>query len=351
VLTSRLDEEQQVSARRAILMSLGEFGLDRLGLAERNNFLPRLLQTYGDDPDAGIHGAALWLLRQWQADAKLKELDKGSSTGNVEGKRRWYTNRQGQTMMVVADAGEFWMGEGEERHRQQIGRSFAIASKKVTVEQFLRFRKEHPVLRDSAPTVACPVNNVSWYDAAEYCNWLSEQEGIPREQWCYLPNQAVKYAAGMKMAPNYLQRTGYRLPTEAEWEYACRAYAESTYSFGDATELLGKYAWYYGNSSDKSHPVGLLKPNDLGLYDIHGNLSEWTQNAHKADVKSDNQRVIGDKEEVIDITNITDTTRRGAAGASFDDVAEDVHSASHSNYVPTDHGFSVSFRVARTFTP
>ncbi len=76
-LISRLDVEQNMSARRAILMSLGEFGLDRLGLAERNNFLPRLLETYRDDPDAGIHGAALWLLRQWLSDGKLKALRGG----------------------------------------------------------------------------------------------------------------------------------------------------------------------------------------------------------------------------------------------------------------------------------
>ena len=67
MLTARLEEEQEVSVKRAILLSLGEFGLDRLSLAERRNLLPRLLQLYRDDPDPGIHGAAEWLLRQWQA--------------------------------------------------------------------------------------------------------------------------------------------------------------------------------------------------------------------------------------------------------------------------------------------
>src|SRR6202043_366575 len=101
-------------------------------------------------------------------------------------------------------------------------RNYAIAAKEVTVEQFLRFRNDHAYAKHSTPTLDCPVNMVTWYDAVAYCNWLSDQEGLER---CYEPNAQGAYAAGMKMKANYLQLTGYRLPTEAEWEYACRAQA------------------------------------------------------------------------------------------------------------------------------
>ena len=352
VLISRLDEEKEVSARRAILLSLGEYGQDRLSQDQRLNLVPQLLQMYRDDPDPGIHGAAEWLLRQWQRSDEMKEIDKGLATGKVEGQRQWYINREGQTMVVVANAGEFWMGEGSgavirkgeegpsekgrERHRVQIGRNFAIASKEVTVEQFLRFRKEY-----RAPTSDCPVSEVSWYDAAAYCNWLSEQEGIPQEQWCYEPNEEGKYADGMKMTPNYLKRTGYRLPTEAEWEYSCRAGSETVFTFGESTELLEKYGWYNKNSLHMCHPVGSLKSNDLGLFDMHGNALEWCQEVWEENGKA----------EEDDLENISYKKRRVLCGGSIWIQASDLRSAVRLRNLPGNRNPVDGFRPARTFTP
>lgn len=344
VLIARLEQEQEVSVKRAILLSLGGFDLDRLSLAERRSHLPLLLQLYRDDPDPGIHGAAEWLLRQWHGSDDLKAIDKGLATGKIEGIRKWYVNRQGQTMVVIPKPGEFWMGEGKERHRMWSYRSYAIASKKVTVDQFLRFRKEHEIYTPSAPTGDCPVNQVSWYDAAAYCNWLSEQEGIPQEQWCYQPDNEGKYAVGMTMAPDYLQRTGYRLPTEAEWEYSCRAGAATSCFFGESGDLLVNYAWYGANSLGKSHPVGLLKSNDLGLFDMHGNDWEWCQDAYKEYGK------VGKSMAEKDI-NIVNNSIRAMRGGSFFNPASDVRSANRISNVPSNRGDYYGIRVARTFAP
>jgi formylglycine-generating enzyme required for sulfatase activity/tRNA A-37 threonylcarbamoyl transferase component Bud32 len=347
-LISRLDEERDVSARRAILLSLGSYGLDRFSQIERQNLLPRLLELCRDDPDPGIHGAAEWLLRQWQMAGELKKIDKELATGKVQEKRQWYINGQGQTIVVVANAGEFWMGKEEERHRQRIGRSFAVASKEVTVEQFLRFRKDHPFWPEYAPNRDCPINSVTWYDAAAYCNWLSEQEGIAKDQWCYEPNKDGKYAEGMRMAPNYLQRTGYRLPTEAEWEFACRAGSETGFSFGESDDLLEKYAWHIGNSPTRSQSVGTLRPNEYGLFDMHGNSWEWTQSLYKEVGKAENGMMRDDENGAADINDRVSLVMRGG---SFMGPAEYIRSGGRNWNGPAPRDFLVGFRLARTFTP
>jgi formylglycine-generating enzyme required for sulfatase activity len=251
-------------------------------------------------------------------------------------------------MVVIANAGEFWMGEWWERHRMRIGRSFAVASKEVTVEQFLRFRKGHQYSKQSAPMPDCPVNCVTWYDAAAYCNWLSEQEGIAKDQWCYELNKDGKYAEGMRMAPNYLQRTGYRLPTEAEWEYACLAGSETAYSFGEPADLLAKYAWYGLNSPDQSQSVGTLRPNEYGVFDMHGNVDEWTQSASKEVGKSEGEMIREDNEDNTDIKN---TVGRVSHGGSFGDVASSARSANRAMSVPINLSNGDGFRPVRTFPP
>ncbi len=112
-----------------------------------------------------------------------------------------------------------------------------------------------------------PVNNVSWYDAVEFCNRLSEREGLPL---CY--QQDADGTWHYDFAAD-----GYRLPTEAEWEYACRAGTQTRYSFGDDEQQLGDYAWFNDNSGGQPHPVGKKQPNPWGLYDMHGNVWEWVQ--------------------------------------------------------------------------
>jgi formylglycine-generating enzyme required for sulfatase activity len=361
VLLARLDAEPDPSIKRAILLSLGDFDPARLPPAERQAAVARLVQLFHDDPDPGIHGAAEWLLRQWDGDPTRLEdrhraFERALATGKVEGGRQWYVNRQGQTMVVVRDPPEFWMGSpaneigrqpDETRHRRQIGHSFAIAAKEVMVAQFLRFRKDHKYHEPTAPTRDCPINQVSWFDAAAYCNWLSKEEGIPEKEWCYEPNAQGQFAAGMKVRPNYLQRRGYRPPTEAEWEYACRAGAETMFACGAAEELFGKYAWYDGNSEGKSHAAGLLRPNDLGLFDMHGNAWEWCQDVYQEYGESVQGKIL--KQEDDKYLSVSENASRVLRGGSFDYDASDVRCGCRYRFAPANRFLNVGFRPARTF--
>ncbi len=172
--------------------------------------------------------------------------------------------------LVLIPEGEFTMGsrgppdpdpdaDGDEtpQHRVQITRPFYLGIHEVTVGQFRKFvdATAHrtdaegtpggPTWRDPGFTQEDdhPVVRVSWNDADAFCKWLSKQEGKT-----------------------------YRLPTEAEWEYACRAGTSTAYSFGDDRAELAEYAWF---DQSETHPVGRKKPNAWGLYDVHGNAEEW----------------------------------------------------------------------------
>lgn len=124
---------------------------------------------------------------------------------------------------------------------------------------------------------------MSWYDATAYCNWLSEREGIPEVQWCYEPNKEGKFESGMSMPADFLERIGYRLPTDEEWMYSCQSGSDTLYSFGNAEELSGTYGWFSQNSFHRSHPVGSLLCNDSGMFDMQGNILEWTQRIRSKD--------------------------------------------------------------------
>ncbi|MGA2255237.1 MAG: bifunctional serine/threonine-protein kinase/formylglycine-generating enzyme family protein [Thermoguttaceae bacterium] len=370
-LVRRLGEEPEVSIRRALILSLGEFDTAQFSTAQRQPLIAGLLDLYRSDPDPGIHGAAEWLLRQkgWDQAAKLTTID--AELQEKEGqlrarkatdKRQWYVNQQGQTFAILNADKPFRMGSpanesGRERgdeapHQQRIDRTFAIALKLVTKAQFEAFRNHSPDVPDYdleqySLTDDSPRVSNQWYSAARYCNWLSEKEGFDKSQWCYEPNADGKYAAGMKPAKDYLQRRGYRLPTEAEWEYSCRSGTETSRYYGSCVVLLGKYAWYQEKYDSPEHtfPVGMKKPNDFGLFDMHGNVWEWCDNRQRDEAPS-LSRVW---EDAGDSAPVVDTVGRVLRGVAFNYIPGRVRSACRRINAPTDHFGNFGFRVARTY--
>ena len=248
-------------------------------------------------------------------------------------------------MMIISPPGWFWMGEGEGRHKRALRQSYAIASKEVTVAQFRKFRPDHETVKAFILSEDCPANNVCWYDAAAYCNWLSEQEGIDPGQWCYQPNGEGKYAAGMKIVPDALLRKGYRLPTEAEWEYGCRAGSTTKFSFGESEELAGWYAWNLFNANSTTHPVGALKPNDFGLFDMHGNAWEWCQGILQGGDEKNEDKIV---EPLPDAVVVGEKKPRVLRGGYFNCGFRNIRSADYS-WLPASQRLQYAgFRVARS---
>jgi formylglycine-generating enzyme required for sulfatase activity len=338
------DEESDPSIRQGLLLALGEYKADQRAYVARGPLAERLPRTYRDDPDPGVHSAAEWLLRRWGM-ADLVKAPPGRPLGDIA-KPRWYVNGQGQTFAVIPAPGPFQIGSpAEEQGREaneggrrvQIDYPFAVALKLVTVAEF---RKSRPDFRQEwkqySPGEDTPINGVTWYDAAAYCNWLSEQEKIPKEQWCYEPNAKGQYGEGMKVKANFQALSGYRLPREAEWEYACRVGTVTAWAHGSDPDLLGHYAWYALNANGTMHPVGSLKPNGLGLFDVHGNAWQWCHDIH------DNQ----DNKGNLDVKHNQSRISRGGA---FAYVARYDRSASRHWVRPADLYGNVGFRVARTY--
>ena len=353
----------ETSMRRALILALGSYGTEGLSPAEREPLSVKLLDLYRTDPDSGIHGAAGWTLRQWKKQESLKAADTELAKLKDRGDRRWFVNSQGQTFAVIEGPVEVRMGSppteperfsSEILHHRIIPRRFAIATQEVTVEQYQEFVKENPGVdhanNDShSSDLKGPMNQVSWYHAAAYCDWLSRKENRPE---CYEPNdRGHQYAEGMKIRADALQRTGYRLPTEAEWEYGCRAGARTSRYYGSNVDLLGRYARYLEcaryleTSPNRAQPCGSLLPNDLGLFDMLGNVYEWCQERalvyrpHLTEIINDDINILA---------YISEINNRPLRGGSFSDQPESVRSANRLPYRPSYPLASSGFRPSRT---
>jgi serine/threonine protein kinase/formylglycine-generating enzyme required for sulfatase activity len=346
-IAQRLEVETDVSARRALILVLGGIPVDHRSASWAVPAAERLADLYRNDPDAGIHSAVEWALLKWNQRDRLREITPQLAGRRISDRFGWYLTSEGQTMTTLGPE-TFQMGAGEhEQDRESdeepvtrtIPRIFSIATKEVTAAEFLEFRPDfdrfpNDVCRDKD----CSINVIQWNAGIAYCRWLSDREKIAEDQMCYPP--LIEIEEGAKPYPDYLSRRGYRLPTEAELEYAGRAGAITSRYFGDDAKMLSRYGWFYNNSSGAIHRGGMLLPNDFGLFDALGNVKEWCHDSYEKTMAAGPDRE--------DLAPFESGVERVARGGAYLDPARVVRSANRYYTKANALSLSAGFRIART---
>jgi formylglycine-generating enzyme required for sulfatase activity len=246
--------------------------------------------------------------------------------------REW-TNSIGLKLVRI-EAGEFLMGSPDSdssvpsdekpQHRVRITKPFYLGIHEVTQDQYRAVMGDNPSWFKRSDDL--PVESVAWLDAILFCNKLSERE--KRTPLYRIDGTEVILVGG----------SGYRLPTEAEWEYACRAKSTTLYPFGDEAGKLGEHAWYSDNSKSKTHPVGQKLPNAWGLYDMLGNVWEWCADRYDEKYYASSPPA--------DPPGAPRASLRVFRGGSWDDFPWYCRPAPRNWYSPVNRDNNVGFRVA-----
>lgn len=266
--------------------------------------------------------------------------------------------------LVYVPPGEFEMGspvseedrrDNETLHHVKLTKGFYLGVYEVTQSEFERIMKRNPSRYYKAgegadrvvgaDTSSFAVDSVSWYDAMEFCNELSKSEGLPEYytlQTVIRPNARITFARVTEAGGD-----GYRLPTEAEWEYACRAGTKTMYYYGDLVN--GEVANVNGNSPygkktggpvwGRTREVGSYKPNAFGLFDMHGNVTEWCNDWFDGETAN--------TEDAIDPKGADSCGYRANRGGSFLSATKFARSACRGSSTPTNDFPTIGFRVAR----
>jgi serine/threonine protein kinase/formylglycine-generating enzyme required for sulfatase activity len=198
---------------------------------------------------------------------------------------------------IVFPAGEYTVGsvddephrnKNETRHPVKLTRPFALLDREITFDELIAFSTEN--IENMQQFDAKPADagyGANWYDSVGFCRWLGQQSGLSEGDQCYANPETLdkgRYPREPNLEANWaprdwpleLARRGFRLPTESEWELATRAGARTAYGFGSEVSLLGRFGWFTENSGKHVHPPRGLRPSLRGLFDLHGNLFEWT---------------------------------------------------------------------------
>ncbi|MCL2211516.1 MAG: formylglycine-generating enzyme family protein [Treponema sp.] len=254
--------------------------------------------------------------------------------------------------MISISTGTFTMGSesggysDEQPVRQVTLTAFKMGKYEVTQEQYQEVMGTNPSSFRSNPAAGetqgkRPVEAVTWFDAIEFCNRLSTKEGLTPVYTITGRTPATGYPITAATVTANWENNGYRLPTEAQWEYACRATGTTTdWSFGNAEAELVNYAWYNANSNDMTHQVGRKTTNAWGLYDMHGNVWEWCWDWYGSSY-------YGESDNTNNPMGTASGTSHVRRGGCWLDSAGYTRSAYRYSDVPGYGDYGIGFRVVR----
>jgi formylglycine-generating enzyme required for sulfatase activity len=251
--------------------------------------------------------------------------------------------------MVQIRGGTFTMGSptseanrnsDETQHQVRLTKGFYLGKYPVTQAQYLAVTGTNPSyftgpVSPETSTANRPVEQVTWYDAVEFCNKLSEKEGLAPVYTITGRTPAAGYPITAATVTPDWSKNGYRLPTEAQWEYACRAGTATAYNTG--ATISDSTGWYVYNSGDRTHSVGEKPANAYGLYDMHGNVYEWCWDRY-GDY---------DRGAQTDPTGAVSGSGRVERGGAWDDDGQNLRSAYRSDSDPSHRDYGIGFRLVR----
>jgi formylglycine-generating enzyme required for sulfatase activity len=245
--------------------------------------------------------------RQLQEEKKIAEMESGRITSPTLGAK--FVLIHAGTFMMGSPSSEKGRGNDEKQHQVSISKPFYMQTTPVTQGQWQRMMGNNPSEFGSCGN-DCPVENVSWNDVQKFIRILNQMEGADK----------------------------YRLPTEAEWEYAARAGTTTRFYSGDNDDALSRDGWYLGNSESRPNPVGQKTPNAYGLYDMHGNVYEWVKDSY-GNYPSDS---------VTDPEGPASGSFRINRGGSWRSPAGSCRSAYRDYNGPGFQDYNLGFRLVRT---
>lgn len=326
---------------RASIWALALYPPDNVPTVTHNQVSQTVHELAKVATDPGIRSGLKLLADRWQISGLLFRDNFEHEIKSIAGDRM-VINRPDPVFFIGSSASEPGRDDTKEaRIAVHMDHDFAIATHEVTVGQYRQFRPDYVPSSGYVTSDDSPVVDVSWYDAAAYCRWLSDQEGIAEAEMCLPPIDEINDS--MVLHSKYLTRTGYRLPTEIEWEYACRGGGSDSRWFGFDHECLKDYAWTAENSGFRLHPVGKLLPNDYGLFDILGNGMEWCQNDN-----GDYPRFMGAPWRQNASTVPVGDSRIATRGGGMLYQPLDARSAQRNFHRPALKRVYLTFRIART---